>query len=57
METIETADAIEALEEFGYECRLTDGVLYVDGIGATVAILSEPILMEMVTRLIENKVS
>lgn len=54
METIETADAIEALEEFGYECRRENGRLIVDRNGVTVAILAEPVLLEMVSKLIEN---
>lgn len=54
METIEIADAIEALEEFGYECRRENGRLIVDQASVTVAILAEPVLLEMVSKLIEN---
>lgn len=57
METIETADAIEALEEFGYECRRENGRLIVDHSGVTVAILAEPIPLEMVSKLVEIRVS
>jgi hypothetical protein len=54
METIETADAIEALEDFGYECRRENDRLIVDRDGMTVAILAEPVLLEMVDQLLEN---
>lgn len=54
METIETAEAIEALEEFGYECRAENGRLIVDRNAVTVAILAEPVLLEMVSKLVEN---
>lgn len=57
METIEIVDAIEALEEFGYECRRENGRLIVDHGGITSAILAEPVLLEMVSKLIEIRVS
>lgn len=54
METIPIADAIEALEEFGYECSRDGDRLLVNRNGATVAILSEPVPFQMINQLIEN---